>query len=609
MRPYQTILVLEDLQNSFVGPLCRNGVELSSRDRKTVTEVYLQWLLLMVDLGYLSPETLSRDARRILSDMMGADVLDLNNCFAELLQLVRLKQNRGFKVLCNRVSSHLYNLVKIDVTNMIEGDVYSAYRLVQLFSYTSRLTLYDIDLTQQCLDDYCAVEESILPLSESVVLPRMRSYIRAWMKPFDPVNITFRHGPGAVAGTRDKSLCSKYKNLATDPLLEYAFGSPWWCQHSVLSKLDRTSETIFVPKSYKTFRTISKEPSTLQYCQQGVWGEIDRVVSRSKFLRNRIGFHEQRRNTELARIGSIRRNYATIDLSAASDSVSYALVKYLFKGTKLLRYIVATRSRETVLPDGRRLKLKKFAPMGSALCFPIQTIIFASICQCVTLDHGVPGDYSVYGDDIIVPTQCVDQVTCILGDLGFRVNTSKTFSDSKCWFRESCGAEFCDGFDVTPMRISRKYNDPRSDVHTARLVQLSNAAYAKGYRNLRTFFVRKLRTLGIKALFSPSGLHSDNYTNYHLKKRWCRSLQRTECRVSDFTIRYKERLQDESIRLRHWFESTQHRVLPDDGFRSNVGRMTMVVRDRWIMKPEESHDFETLIAHMLSAGENPLLQS
>lgn len=51
MRPSQAIIALEDLQNSFVGPLYRKGVELSSNDRSTVTEVYQQWLLLMIDLG------------------------------------------------------------------------------------------------------------------------------------------------------------------------------------------------------------------------------------------------------------------------------------------------------------------------------------------------------------------------------------------------------------------------------------------------------------------------------------------------------------------------------------------------------------------------------
>jgi hypothetical protein len=161
MRPCQTILVLEALQNSFEGPLYRQGAELGSEDRDTVTDVYLQWLLLMVDLGYLHHGTLERDARRLLSDMMKADVLLLNSAFAELLDRIRTKNFRGFKGLCSQVSAHLYHLIKDDVQKLKVSDVYAAKRLIQAFAYTSRLTLHKIDLTEQCLRDYMAVEDSM----------------------------------------------------------------------------------------------------------------------------------------------------------------------------------------------------------------------------------------------------------------------------------------------------------------------------------------------------------------------------------------------------------------------------------------------------------------
>lgn len=614
MRPSQVILVLEDLRKSFVGPLYRKGVELSSNDNQTVLDVYQQWLLLLLDLGYLHPDTLLRDSRRLLTDMVRADVLDLNNAFAELLGKVRTKNVKGFKALCRTISTHLYNLVKDDVCAVEQGDVYAARRLIQLTSYTSRLTLHDIDLTDECLIDYMRTEESFDSYVSSNLVSSLNNIIKRWMKSFDPTRMRFQHGPGGVAGHGRTSLTVKYKDLTRDSLLDYAFGDKLVTTDGITSTCDRISQTIFVPKSYKTFRTISMEPATLQYCQQGIWREIDRVVGSSRFLRDRIGFHEQERNQRLAMEGSLDRNYATIDLSAASDSVSYDLVKRVFRGTKLYRYIVATRSSRTLLPDGRLIDLKKFAPMGSALCFPIETLIFASVCHFVTREHGVNGDYSVFGDDIIVPTQCAEDIMLTLQILGFRVNREKSFFDPECWFRESCGAEFCDGFDVTPLKVSRKYNAKQLDVQATGLVDLSNECYKRGYRNLRQFFICKLRSYDLVPFFSPTELLSDNYTNYHTRRRWNPELQRIECHVSTLAVETSKN-QDEDLRYRHWLETAAGRDIAPlalesidnrayrrqkenlisalrtgDGFSADVGRPTVLLKNRWRQKPYEEPD-------------------
>lgn len=604
MRPNQAFHVLETLRIQFSVPLCRKGVELSLDDSQTVLDVYQQWLLLILDLGYLHPEALQRDAQRLWIDMIHADVYDLNSAFAECLHSIRTQNFRGFKGLCSRISSHLYSMIREDIELVSQGDVYAAQRLVQLFSYTSRLSLNDIDLTQQLLRDYLAIEEKIQSEFPSKLIHSLNRIIRRWIGSFEPSHPHAQHGPGGIAGHGRCSLEVKYKDLTTDQRLEYAFGEPIWVVGPIRSTLDRISQTIFVPKSYKTFRTISMESSTLQYFQQGVWGVIDELVAKSSYLRNRIGFHDQTRNTQLAKQGSIARNFATIDLSAASDSVGYDLVKKLFRGTWLLRYLVATRSTKTLLPDGRIVELKKFAPMGSALCFPIETIIFASICEYVTREHRVSGQYSVFGDDIIVPTQCVDQTMKTLTSLGFVVNNDKSFYRKDCWFRESCGGEFCDGFDVTPMRVSRKYASRERLVRLAKLIELANNAFKKGYRNLRYFFVRKLRDAGFIALFAPTEVLADSYSNYHTKRRWNRDLQRIDVKITTFHTKYGDRLldsQDESIRYRHWLESTFERNSLGDGFESVICKPTVYVQDTWRAKPYESFD-QGFIDSSLSRG-------
>jgi len=594
MRPSQTFHVLEELRISSATPLYRKGVELSLDDNQTVLDVYQQWLLLMIDLGYLHPESLKREAHRLWSDMLQVDVLDLNNACAECLSSVRTQSFKGFKGLCKRISSHLYSFIKADIELCSQGDVFSAKRLVQLFSYTSRLTLKDIDLTQQMLTDYMEIEDNIIDDYPEDLIHRLNLIIRRWIPSFDPEEFAPHHGPGGVAGHGRTSLEVKYKDLTTDARLEYAFGQPEWVVSDIPSALDRISQTIFVPKSYKSFRTISMESSTLQYFQQGVWSQIDQLIRRNSYMRHRIDVHDQTRNQQLAKEGSIHRNFATLDLSAASDTVSYALVKKLFRGTWLSRYFVACRSTRSLLPDGRLVDLKKFAPMGSALCFPIETLVFASISELVTREYHVNGRYSVYGDDIIVPTQCAERMITVLSTLGFRVNRDKSFYSPTCWFRESCGGEYCDGFDVTPMKVSRKFSNSSNDVRFTELIDLANSAYTRGFRNLRYFFIARIRQLGVKPLFSPTELLADNYTNYHTTRRWNRRFQRIDVKVTSLITKFrKEDLdsQDETIRYRHWLESTRKRTSLGMGFQSVICKpMVSITKDTWRMKPYEDLD-------------------
>lgn len=587
MRNRQVVSTLVAESDSLIRPLSRRGVALSLRDQTTVKEVYLQWICLLCDLGYLPPLSIKRDSTRLLTDMFSKDVYDLLQAHAESIQSVRLNNFKGFKGLCRRTSNHFFHLLKEDIGCALSGDVYASKRLLQVFSFMQRLSLQDIDLTQQCLDDYLRVEDEISSDYPDVIVDQLNEILIGWLKSFDPIKIDPRHSSGSVA-ERTKSLSIKYDNLMTDQLISYVYRD-YTPSHT--QQQSRVSQAIFVPKSYKTFRTISMEPSALQYLQQGVWREIDRIVRANSFLRNHIDFHSQERNRKLALKASVDGNYATIDLSSASDSVGYQLVKRLFRRTKLLPYIMATRSREIVLPDGRLITLKKFAPSGSALCFPVETLIFAAICQLVTRDCGVPGDYSVFGDDIIVPTQCVRDVANVLAQLGFTMNVTKSYYARDCKFRESCGIEAISGIDVTPMRLSRKYKSDSRDVDFTRLVDLANKALDYEFGLLRQFYLNKLFSICPNVLFGDSYLRGFEMTNYHLPHRWNHSHQ---C-ISVYCVRTKAKILDvgdESYRLRHWFETANRRPanarlphLDCADTSSFVGKVATVVEGVWVNKP------------------------
>lgn len=625
MRPSQVIITLEDVVAQLPCSLMRNGTRLSSRDSETVKDTYLQWTCLLLDLGYLSCDDLEADAHRLLSPMLESDVFLILQSFSECLQEVyngRLgHRNRGFKALCKSISPRLYNLIKADVIKASCSDIYSLRRLIQVFAYPSRLSLLDIDLTDQCLDDYKATELAFDDAASRSMTTALNRIIRRWFGKIDMSDLVFSHGPGGVAGLGRTSLDNKYLNLSIDPLISYTFKDyevPEFPRYSlngeilpsIRTELARVSSTIFVPKSYKTFRTISMEPPTLMYLQQGVWARIDHFVNRSRYLRDRIGFHDQTRNQVLAQEGSLNRKYATIDLSAASDSVSWQLVKDLFRGTPLLRYLVACRSTHTVLPDGTHMELKKFAPMGSALCFPIETIIFAAICEFVTREHNFSGRYSVFGDDIIVPTECVSDTFYVLESFGFRPNEDKSFFSEACSFRESCGGEFINGFDVTPLRISRKYTSQATDIGCIGISEMMNVCLSKGFRYLRSFLWRVMqRNKDFHAHFSPLGLLSENYSNFHLRRRWNRRLQRVEIRATQVVVRVSPR--NEEIALFDSLNRKQERygrprrtyldrLLEDyQNFvpfyrqvsENETGMPVVKTRLRWMAAPEDSsHD-------------------
>jgi hypothetical protein len=203
----------------------------------------------------------------------------------------------------------------------------------------------------------------------------------------------------------------------------------------------------FVPKTAKTHRAIAVEPSLNSFVQKGIDLEL-----RSKLRRINIDLSDQSENCRMAREGSLDdsdEGFCTIDLSSASDSISIGLVKNLLP-RDWFNLLDQTRSPTYKLSDGSSSRYEKFCSMGNGFCFPLQTLIFASLAHAV--DAGVPGsDFRVYGDDIIVRRKSFQRLVSLLNTCGFRTNTRKTFSIGP--FRESCGSDWYAGADVRPYTL------------------------------------------------------------------------------------------------------------------------------------------------------------
>ncbi len=307
-----------------------------------------------------------------------------------------------------------------------------------------------------------------------------------------------KHGPGAVADKLTSN--GKYSDLSWTERLDRFFPVekyviPGFSLFELLNDYplyspaqEPPSRVIPVPKTMEKPRLIAAEPAHLQKMQQAVLT----VMTKHLGDHPNIGWLDQTRNRKLALRSSKDRSLSTLDLSEASDRVSLRIVKDLIRFNEyFLGVTLATRSQSAELPTGERIHLRKFASMGSAMTFPIESMVFWTIvvmAVCRSRGEYLPTqqiltdlkeDASVYGDDIIVPVAYTQSVVDLLELFGLKVNRSKSFTDSN--FRESCGAEFYDGHDVTIVRARKGLPDNRQHVEElVSLVAMRNL-YAQAY--------------------------------------------------------------------------------------------------------------------------------
>lgn len=226
-------------------------------------------------------------------------------------------------------------------------------------------------------------------------------------------------------------------------------GSPIDLDHfwSKILRVVRGSRTTTVPKSSDIDRTIALEPLGNLFLQLGVDGFIRGRLKR----RWNIDLNCQEINQELARLGSIDGLLATLDLAAASDSITLMICQMLLPEA-WYDLLLDLRSHETYV-EGAWHPLEKISSMGNGYTFALESVIFASLVRVVMRRGKITGSMSVYGDDLILPTAAVEPLVDLLGLAGFQVNKEKSFSTG-C-FRESCGADWIQGFSVRPIFLKK----------------------------------------------------------------------------------------------------------------------------------------------------------
>jgi hypothetical protein len=226
----------------------------------------------------------------------------------------------------------------------------------------------------------------------------------------------------------------------------------------------RGSRFLTVPKSAKTDRCIAAEPTGNSFLQQGV-----HAYMRRRLKRFGVDLDDQSINQSRAR-DAYRLGLSTLDLSAASDTIARELVYHLLP-LDWAMFLDSIRSAETLV-DGNWVRTEKFASMGNAFCFELESLIFWALASSMDELSGGVHDVTVYGDDIIVRRETFDDVVSLLTFSGFEVNLKKSFKDGN--FFESCGKHFHRGIEVTPVYQKEELNHPSELIRAHnRLIRLS----------------------------------------------------------------------------------------------------------------------------------------
>lgn len=265
-----------------------------------------------------------------------------------------------------------------------------------------------------------------------------------------------RCGPGASLGVNGndfytKLFSSKLSSTSLelyDLYADYISWYPSWVEaeasrilHHGTVDVVSSSKLCFVPKTREVSRTICVEPSLNMFYQLG----LAEILGRRLTSRFGIDLGDQaNRNRRLAWCGSVSGLWATIDLSSASDSMSWQMLSAMFPAW-FFDMLWTLRTPIVSTPRGP-VVLSMISTMGNGYTFPLETMVFSCAVAACQEFRSCTRDWGVFGDDIACSSDIAGDVISLLKTLGFEVNAAKSFVEGP--FRESCGADFFDGSQV-----------------------------------------------------------------------------------------------------------------------------------------------------------------
>lgn len=360
------------------------------------------------------------------------------------------------------------------------------------------------EMEKRCLEYNRRLDHGQLTADAWTVITRARYKIRKILGPVPSLSqLKISFGPGATTNVKGREASPRAKlnaSLACSRDMLPVVGdllaeAPMWVWHHLglrpegLERARRSDKDqlfypsvevhpgklSFVPKDARTMRPIVVEPVLNGLAQRAI----------GKFLKKRMAYHaaldltDQTRNQDLARQGSIDGSYATLDLSSASDTISWSVVRLLLP-EDWFDFLAGFRTGDIAVTRGGCggvVELEKFSSMGNGYTFELESLLFFSLALAATeleddisIDFSIPqipgghwvssiSNYmvSVYGDDIICPTKVAPRLVKVLSELGFIVNNEKSFTKGP--FRESCGADWFNGECIRPFYGKKPWSE------------------------------------------------------------------------------------------------------------------------------------------------------
>lgn len=196
---------------------------------------------------------------------------------------------------------------------------------------------------------------------------------------------SFSSGASTSRSRTDAGVAEKFNGIGdvTVPALPYFVAASEhdhiWRRNLTIAMLENDRDAAYnvvpgnicftVPKKDDINRAACKEPDFNMYLQKGVGDYI-----RRKLRRDGINLNDQSVNQRLARQGSVDGSLATLDLSAASDSITWKLVMELLPH-EWFTHLDNIRSKRTFI-NGKWRTMNLFSTMGNGFTFELESLLF-----------------------------------------------------------------------------------------------------------------------------------------------------------------------------------------------------------------------------------------
>lgn len=504
--------------------------------------------------------------------------------------------------------------------NPPSGIIKNLRQVLMFFKKIQMPSSTEITLEKKAVSEFFSTDEIagnlILDSRTDHLLGLVSSYVLNGLSSKDNQNTRdYKHGPGAVfeglsSNQKWSELVEAIKNDDFDTEAHgYAdFGA-------ILSETDEraridvpegriclkagasrsSARLISVPKNSTSRRTITIEPTVNQFVQQGLNSRLRDEIVACPILGNSLALTDQSKNQILALEGSLYDNWATIDLKSASDLLTVKLVERVFdRHSQFFDYMMDCRS-PYVEYENNRTKLWKFAGMGNALTFPVQSVCFAIVCYAAIMDQeGTRPTYwnlkrasrhvRIYGDDIIIKAKYANQVVNWLTKVGLKVNDGKSFLTGN--FKESCGVDAFMGVDITPIYLKHLPDSTSTKPSAIKsLVETSNHLWMQGLYTASTVIKNEVEERLGKSL--PLVSRSSEALGWHSRldamtpTRWNRSLHRLETRALVLvSLKRKDRLDGYAALLKSFHVPLLGRG--KDHLQQSPIRFRHRIRQKWV---------------------------